>query len=317
MTPLTPTLTHPERAGIVLAGPLLLTIAAILLVTLLGHTALRRALAALIVRTTLTQQGRSTPIVPALIYTPPIITDAQLLAVALGVAIGSIAILSFIAPLLLAIVLAAPAVAAAIWLSLVIAEQRYVAALNASLVDAIGRLAAKMAAANGFQVALRAVVADMPPGPLQQEWSFLATRIGTSVGVLRVATDTDVVSALLAQTPSPRHATFLGHLEAALGQSGDVQVTRLNHAYAALNAAERQKSTARTEMAEQRNNSIFIGLSSLVLTIYLFVQQGPRALTAYTAYGALSTIMAVLIFSAPIISIAAGILLSRMDDGEY
>src|SRR5438045_2661421 len=103
-TNLTPPLTHPETAWIALAVPLWLAVAAILICTLLLRERLRLALHALLERRS--ARNRSTPVEPALFWTPPIASAAQLLRSCLLTVLVLLGMLSWLAPLFVASVLA-------------------------------------------------------------------------------------------------------------------------------------------------------------------------------------------------------------------
>lgn len=77
MTSTVPPLTHPETAWIALAVPLWLTVATILVCTLLLRERLRLALHTLLERRAAI--NRAMPIEPVLFWTPPIASAAQLL----------------------------------------------------------------------------------------------------------------------------------------------------------------------------------------------------------------------------------------------
>src|ERR671922_2706309 len=96
-------LTHPETTWIALSVPLWLTMAAILLFTLLLRGKLRAAL-----HTYLEQRAakdRSSPVETALLWTPPIVSEGHLLAFSLVSVLAVLVVLNTITPLFLALVL--------------------------------------------------------------------------------------------------------------------------------------------------------------------------------------------------------------------
>src|SRR6266536_719485 len=124
----TPAITHPETAWLVLAVPLWMTIAAILLFSLLLRGKLRAAL-----HTYLEQRaakGRSDSVPTALLWTPPVATEGQLLIFCLIAVLVVVLVLSTIVPVFIALVLAGPATAFLLWLLLWIRGQQYTAALD-------------------------------------------------------------------------------------------------------------------------------------------------------------------------------------------
>src|SRR5262249_6510646 len=159
------------------------------------------------------------PVQIALLWTPPITTEGRLLAFCLIAVLIVLVVLSKLVPLFVALVLAGPATALLIWLLLWMQEQKYVGALDRALPAAIGRLGAQLRSGSGIQPALEKVVADMPVGPLRAEWCYIVAHFGTPLMGGALATPQQVVAALAAQTPSRRHASFLGHMEVALTQT--------------------------------------------------------------------------------------------------
>lgn len=310
---LTSHLTHPESAWIAQAVPLCITIATILLLTLLLRGRLRVALHALLERRALRNRTGSVP--AALLWTPPIADEGRLLVVCVLAALAVLLLLQLLAPLFLALVLAGPLTALLIWALLWGCEQRYRAQLDRALPAAAGRLGTQLRSTNGIQPALSKVAGELPPGPLRAEWTFLVAKLGTPLPGGSVATPQQVVAALAAQTPTPRHASFLGHLEVALGQTHDVVIARVQAAYHALHAAEQRRSQAATELAMMRGSGLLIGVAGVVITAFMALSNWTRFVTAYQ--GPLGTIVGavfVLLLLTPVIS---GVLFAQADDFDY
>lgn len=308
-----PTVTHAETAWLATAVPLFLTVSIILAFALLLRGRLRTALATFLLRRAASRQRLA--IEPALIFVLPIASEGQLLGICLLSAGGLIVALSRIAPLFVAVVLAGPATALLIWLLLWVLEQQYVARCDGALPAAVGRLEAQLRGGSGLQTALQRVLVDMPAGPLQGEWQFLVTRLGTPLGAGTLATPHHVVAALLGQTPSQRHATFLGHLEMALEQPHSAMVQRVRAAYVALQAAEQRRSAANTELSQMRYSGIAISLAGLTMALYLFVTQQQRFAVAYQ--GVLGTLVGAVVVTALLAPLVGGYLLSQASDLDY
>jgi hypothetical protein len=291
----------------------MLTIAAILGLSLVLRGKLRGALRAYLEQRAARQ--RSDKVDTALVWIPPITTESQLMTICMVVALLMLVMLSRLIPLFVAIVLAAPATALLIWLLLWWKEQQYRAKLNHALPAAVGRLAAQLRAGSGFPTALAKVVADLPDGPLKAEWAFLSERLGVPLLSGRLATAEQVAAALAAQTASPRHMTFLGHLEVALGQTHDVLITRIEAAYRALHAAEQRQSAAATELSQMRYSGIAIGLAGMGMAAYLAFTQWERFERAYQ--GPLGLIAGLIVGSVLVAPIIGGFLLARADEVDY
>ena len=308
-----PPFTHPETAWIVNAVPLCLAVGTILLFTLLLRGKLRRALHAYLVQRA--AQERQGAVDPQLLFTAPIVSTERLLAFCLISVLLVLVLLNFIAPIFLALLLSGPATAVLTWLLLWIAEQRYRNALDRALPAAVGRLGAQLRAGSGIQPALEKVVADMPEGPLKAEWSYITQHFGTPIAQGSLATPQQVVAALAVQTPSRRHATLLGHLEVALGQTHDVLCRRVQAAYTALHAAEQRRSQTTTELSQMRYSGLAIGGAGLFLAAYLALTQWERFSLAYT--GPLGLIVGPIVGLALFTPLVGGFLLSQADDLDY
>jgi len=313
MTMLDNPLTHPETAWIALAVPLCLTVAAVLGMSLLLRGKLRLALHMTLQRRA--AKHRADTVDPALLWTPPIATESQLVTICLMGVLLVLVVLSRWLPLFVAIVLAGPMTALLIWGLLWWKEQQYRARLDRGLAAAVGRLGAQLRSGSGFPTALAKVVADLPAGPLTAEWIFLSHRIGVPLTGGKLATAAQATAALAAQTSSPRHATFLGHLEVALNQTHDVLITRVDAAYRALHAAEQRRSAAATELAQMRYSGIAIGLAGIGMAAYLACTQWQRFQAAYT--GPLGIIAGPIVGMVLVAPIVGGLLLARADDVDY
>jgi Flp pilus assembly protein TadB len=304
--------THPESAWLAVSVPLWLLVAGILGVSVLLRGRAMEAAARLLER----RQGEGEPVDdPALLWAPPITTPGQLLAAAIAASLIVIVALSFLAPLFVAVVLAPPAASLLVWGMLRLQEARYIARLDDALPAVVGRLAGYLNAGGGFQSALGRVVTDLPDGPLRGEWSFLAERLAAPVSRVGVAAPGQVVAALARQTPSRRHAAFLSHLEVALGQTHDVLTRRVAAAADALQAAERRRSAASTELAQMRYSGFAIGMAGLGMAGYLGLSQPDRVARAYQ--GPLGLAAGLLVAAALLAPIIGGMLLARVDDIDY
>jgi len=124
-----------------------------------------------------------------------------------------------------------------------------------------------------------------------------------------------VVAALLAQTPSRRHAALLGHMEVALAQTHDVLIKRVQAAYTALHAAEQRRSQASTELSQMRYSGFAIGLAGTGMAAYLALTQWQRFTLAYQ--GPIGLVAGVIVGSVLIAPFIRGFLLSRADDLDY
>jgi Flp pilus assembly protein TadB len=308
-----PAITHPETAWLALAVPLWMTVAAILLFSLLLRGKLRAALHAYLEQRA--AKGRSESVPSALLWTPPVATEQQLLIFCLIAVLIVVIVLSSIIPVFIALVLAGPATAFLLWLLLWIREQQYTAALDRALPAAVGRLGTQLRSGSGIQPALEKVVADLPAGPLKAEWSYIIAYFGAPLPGGSLATPQQVVAALAAQSPSPRHATLLGHMEVALGQTHDVLIKRVQAAYSALHAAEQRRSSAATELAQMRYSGIAIGLAGVGMATYLALTQWKRFTLAYQ--GPIGLIAGFIVGSVLLMPFIGGFLLSRTDDVDY
>jgi hypothetical protein len=210
----------------------------------------------------------------------------------------------------------APLTALLVWAAVVACERRYAATLDRQLTAAVGRLSALLQSGNGFRQAVDKLVATMDNGPLRHEWRFLLERQGAPLAAQDgIATAQQVVVALSAQTPSRRHATFLNHLAVAVGQPHDVLKTRVAGAYQALQASERRKEEAATELAQMRYSGVAIGLAGSFMALYLVVTQWERVVVAYSS--PVGPAAAVVVLGALLLPIAGGYWLAQAEDLDY
>src|SRR5581483_11236252 len=214
-------------------------------------------------------------------------------------------------PVFIALLLSGPATAFLLWLLLWIRAQQYMTALDRALPAAVGRLGTQLRSGSGIQPALEKVVADLPNGPLKAEWAYIIAHFGAPLPGGSLATPQQVVAALAAQTPSPRHARLLGHMEVALGQTHDVLIKRVQAAYSALHAAEQRRSSAATELAQMRYSGIAIGLAGVGMATYLALTQWARFTLAYQ--GPIGLVAGVIVGTVLVMPFIGGFLLARTD----
>jgi hypothetical protein len=318
MTEIAPTLTHPETAWLTaIVAPALVAAASLCialllrgrLALLLGEMQARRAARPL---STLPPALRPDP---ALVWAPPTIEPARLLLVCAASTAALGAALCLIAPAFLAVALSVPGSALLIWGLGRAAEQRYVAQLDRDLTAAVGRLSAMLRSGSGFRVALERLAADMPAGPLREEWAYLLDRQGAPLAGGGIATPQQVVAALATQTPSPRHGALLDHLSVAVGQPQDVLSRRCAAAYAALQSSDRRREEAFTELAQMRYSGVAVGLAGVVMATYLLWSQWERVVLAYSS--PLGAAVGATVLIALLLPIAGGLLLARVEDIDY
>jgi Flp pilus assembly protein TadB len=310
--------THPATAWLVVALPAALSAAAFLIVVGL----LRRPLALLLARLQQRRAARAGAHLPAtlrpdpaLVYVPEPADPAHLLAIS-AVAGAAVAFVSGLyASMVLAVALAALATLGCAWALLYLTGRRYVNRLERDLTAAVGRLSALLRAGSGFRPAVERVLADLPEGPLRAEWSFLLTRQGVPLAGGGIATPQQVVTALAVQTRSHRHATLLNHLGVAVGQPQDVLARRCAAAYDALQASDRRRDEALTELAQVRYSGLAVGLAGLIMAGYLAATQWERVVTAYST--TLGAIVGVVVLIALVLPIGGGMVLAQVNDVDY
>lgn len=312
-------ITYPETAWLVNGVPIALTVAALLVAVFLLRGPLIRALTDLAVRRA-ARQRRQLPatLLPdsALFWTPPTIRPDRFLGICTGVTLALVIALNRVTPMFVALILAVPATAALVWGLIRLFERRYIARLDRQLTAAVGRLGALLRSGNGYRQALDKVLADILESPLGREWQFLLERQGAPLAAQDgIATAQQVVAALAVQTLSRRHATFLNHLSAAVGQPQDVLIARVVAAYEALQASDRRQEEAVTELAQMRYSGMAVGLAGLVMALYLVWTQWERVVVAYSS--PLGLIIGPVVVGALLLPIVGGELLARADDVDY
>ncbi|NNJ12901.1 hypothetical protein EKD04_021470 [Chloroflexales bacterium ZM16-3] len=316
MSELSMTSTHPATAWLVGATPPALVAAALLVAFLLLRGRLALALAFAQSRRATARQRRdgSCPDL-ALVWTPTTIDPGRAVAICAGAVVVVATVLSLIAPIFLSLALSAPLAAALIWALLGAAESRYIARIDRDLTAAVGRLSALLKSGSGFRTAVERVLADLPTGPLRDEWGYLLTRQGTNLASGGIATPQQVVAALAEQTASARQATLLSHLSVAVGQPQDVLARRCEAAYAAIQASDRRREEAVTELAQMRYSGVAVGLSGIAMATYLTITQWERVLAAYST--PLGVIVGAVVIFALALPIIGGAMLARADDVDY
>lgn len=303
------TLTHPETAWLLRMAPALLA-------ALIATTAifiLRQPLAQMMTR--LSQRRIDPTLDPALIWRPVLLSTNTALLMVGGVATLVSAVLGFIGSLWLALALAPVAAALVTRVGFALVAQRYNRQLERELTPAIGRLSALLSGGLGLRTAFDRLLADMPSGPLRDEWSWLIRQQGALLADGSIATLRQVIAALAGQTLSVRHATLLNHLAVAADQPQDLQARRCAAAYAAMQASERRREEALTELAQMRYSGLAVGGAGVLMAVYLGATQWERVRVAYsTPLGMVFAVIVSLALAAPIIG---GIWLSRVEDVEY
>lgn len=253
---------------------------------------------------------------PALTYTETVRSPMQLLlSAALGTTLAS-TFVSLTSSSILALLLFPALLTLIIAALLFVAHGRYVTTLERDLTPAIGRLSALLRSGNSLRPSLLKLLTEMPPGPIQAEWSFIVDRIGTPlINQDGIATPAQVVEALSVQTPSRRHATFLNHLAVAVGLSHDLLITRVTAAYDAIQVSDRRREEALTELSQMRYSGWAVGLAGIGLAAYLSWSQWDQVMIAYgSPEGMLFGLLVVTSLTLPIVG---GTLLSRAEDVDY
>jgi hypothetical protein len=316
---LVPLTTHPETAWLMQVVPVALAVAGLLIALFLLRERLARALLAAQAARAARQRATLPPALapdPALHWAPPSIAPGTLLAICGGVSLSLVAVTSFLAPIFFVLVALGPVALLLIWISLIICERHYASAIDRQLTAAVGRLSALLQSGNSFRQALDKLVATMDRGPLREEWRFLLEAQGVPLITQDgIATAQQVVNALSAQTPSRRHATFLNHLAAAVGQPHDLLKVRVLGAYQALQASERRREEALTELSQMRYSGIAIGLAGIFMALYLVTTQWERVVVAYSS--PVGPIAAVVVLGALALPIGGGFALAQAEDIDY
>lgn len=315
---MTPTVTHPATAWLVVILPAALSAAAFLIVVGLLRRPLTYGLARIQRRRAAQTQQRLPAALqpdPALIYVPEPAGGAHLLSLSAAAGALSAGLIGLYAAPMLAIVLAGAFTIVLAWGLYAAAGRRAAAQLDRDLTAAVGRLSALLRSGSGFRPALERVVADLTPGMLREEWSFLLTRQGVPLYAGGIATPQHTVAALAVQTPSARHATLLNHLSVAVGQPQDVLARRCAAAYEALQASDRRRDEALTELAQVRYSGLAVGLAGILMAVYLMVTQWERVVIAYTT--PLGVLVGTFVFVSLLLPIAGGMLLAQVTDVDY
>jgi hypothetical protein len=302
-------LTHPETAWLLRAAPALLAA----LITMTATFMFRQPLAQFLNR--LHRSHLVAGFDPALTWRPQLLETRIALLLAGSAATLSSVVLGWIGSVWLALA-AAPAVAAlVVRLGFTFATYRYNQQLERELTPAIGRLSALLSGGLGLRTALERILADMPNGPLRNEWIWLIQQQGTPLADGSIATLRQVIAALAAQTSNPRHETLLNHLVVVADQPQDLQARRCAAAYAALQASERRREEALTELAQMRYSGLAVGGAGCLMAFYLITTQWERVWVAYSSpLGMFFAIIVALALLAPIIG---GFWLSRVEDVDY
>lgn len=313
-----PPLTHPETAWLLHA----VTPALALIILLIAGLLVRPHLALAVARGRVRRARRAAGGLPAddrpdpaLLWAPELAGPGRVVTAGLAAALALAVGLSLIAPLWLALALGAPLAALAVWLLEAHAAARSTAALERELTGAVGRLGALLRAGTGLRPALERVVADLPAGPLRDEWGYLLTRQGVPLEGGGIATPQQVVAALADQTPSRRHAGFLNHLGASVGQPQEVLARRCEAAYAALQRSDRRRDEAVTELAQMRYSGLAVGLAGVAMASYLCWSQWERVAAAYST--PLGLAVGGVVVASLGLPIAGGLLLARVEDSDY
>lgn len=312
-------LTHPETAWLVNSVPMALTVAALIVAVWL----LRDQLMALLITASVRRAQRARQELPAalvpdaaLYWNPPAVPPGAFLFSCGAAGLLLLIALGLMVPMFVSLVLSIPGVAGLAWAFTRLFEARSNARLDRDLTAAVGRMSAMLRSGNSFRQTLEKLVHDLPAGPLRAEWAFVLERQGVPLsGRAGIATPQQVVAALAAQTPSRRHAALLNHLAVAVGQPQDVLVARVAAAYEALQASDRRREEAVTELAQMRYSGVAVGLAGLVMALYLVWTQWDRVVIAYSS--PLGVVVAVVVSGALLLPVVGGVLLARADDIDY
>lgn len=315
----TPPTTHPETAWLAYSFPVWLGIVLVLGGALFLHSPLLKAIQGMLVRRARAlraRSGRGTILIdPALQFVPTMMAPTHLLFAGIATTLIGLPALLMLMPSFLVCILALPLAIGVMWLCLWVAEQRYCDRLDRALPAAVGRLALQLRAGDGFTGALEKVQSELSPGPLCDEWQFITGALSRPLTTGYLATATEIVTALGAQTASLRHSAFLNHVAVALQQPQDAQVSRISAAYDALLEAEQRRSNAATELSQMRYSGFAIGGASLAMFLYLASTQSQRFTLAYS--GPLGLAAGALVALALGMPFVAGVLLSRVEDADY
>lgn len=291
----------------------------LLLATMLFGTVLLRGRLAFLLRDLIDRRGaasRPPHTEVSLHWNPPTTTPTDLLVCGVASLLVVTAAITLALSVFAALVIAPFVMVGMVWAMLRFRDARYKQQLDTELPAAAGKLASSLRANEGLQGSIKRVIRDLPEtSPLRAEWTFLIERQGSPLEAGGQAGMPQVVAALLEQTPSERHRTFLGHLESVLNQDQSVILARVNAAYFALNAAKQRESAARTQLSQMMYSGLAIGGAGVFMAVYLGLTQWERVVLAYSGpLGLLVGILVVLALAAPIVG---GVVLSRADDIDY
>ena len=303
-----------SRAWLVNSAPLWLLLATILFGTLLLRGRLAFLLRDVIDRRA--AKARPAHTETSLHWNPPATTPTALLVGGVVSLLVVSAVTTLLVSVFAALVVAPFVMIVMVWAMLRVSDGRYQKQLDEELPAAVGKLASSLRANEGLQGSIKRVIRDLPEtSPLRAEWTFLIERQGSPLEGGGMAGIPQVVAALLEQTPSERHRTFLGHLESVLNQDQTVILARINEAYAALNAAKQRESNARTQLSQMMYSGLAIGGAGVFMAVYLALTQWERFILAYS--GPLGLVVGVLVAGALAAPIIGGVVLSRADDLDY
>ena len=186
----------------------------------------------------------------ALLWTPPVATETQLLTFCLAAALLVLIVLPMVIPLFIALVLAGPATALLLWLLLWLREQQYKAALDCALPAVFGRLGTQLRSGSGIQPALEKVVAGSAERPAQARMELTSSTIRcAAAGRQPGDTPAGGRGAGGANTLTAPGGAARAYGKWARGETHDVLIKRVQAAYTALHAAEQRRSSAATELA--------------------------------------------------------------------
>lgn len=303
----------PSTALWVVSVPLWLTVAATLTLSLLLRSHLHK-LAASWLRT---RSGKTPPnfVDAALYWHPPVITAQALVLWCIIVVQVLLIILSRFYSLPWAGLVASIMVAGGVWIGLRIGDMRYVKAVDARLSTAASAYASAIGSGLGTMQAIERVLHSMPPSPLATEWTWCLSNVGQPLYRGGAATPKDVFLAMQAQTPSQRHAMWLGHLATTAAQPLGVATSRMQAASHALFVSEQRRQAVQTDMAHMLYTGIALACTGIGMSLILCFLLWERVVEAYTS--PLGMIAAVIVVASLALPLALGWRYSQVDDLEY
>jgi Flp pilus assembly protein TadB len=298
----TPSFTHPELAWIAKSFPIWIGLGAMLI----SIPLLRRAISAMLARL----QHPQANIPAALRFVPPLIDPTTLAWIGIGTGLVAASLPFLLGAWLHALIIFPTVSICTALITILVAHQRYRQRLDRALPAAVGQLSLRLQSGESFLRALEQTLAELNPGPLKVEWSFLRTTLERPQH-----SPAESVAALAEQTASRRHATLLLHLAVALSQTQDALTRRVAAAHTALLAAERRRSAAATELAQIRYSGFLIGGIALFMALYLGLTQTERFMAAYS--GPLAPLAIPLVGIALLLPFVGGVLLTQIQDQLY